>query len=249
MYDHLKKKFGQNFLIDKNILNKINKLIQIKNLNILEIGPGSGNLTNYILKSSPRNLTLIEIDSDLIENLKKKFELFDNIKIIHGDFLKNDRILNEKYDLVVANLPYNVSSQILIKLSISKFRPKRMILMFQKEFAERLLEQKLNSLNSIINCFYKIEKKFEISNSSFYPPPKVRSAILEFNLLKNFLIKEKDIIEYTNFKRKIFNKKRKKIGTIIKSYMKFNISIDLAEQRAESISLKQFIEIYHKSNP
>lgn len=249
MYDHLKKKFGQNFLIDKNILNKINELIQIKNLNILEIGPGSGNLTNYILKSSPRNLTLIEIDNDLIENLKKKFELFDNIKIIHGDFLKNDRILKEKYDLVVANLPYNVSSQILIKLSISKFRPKRMILMFQKEFAERLLEQKLNSLNSIINCFYKIDKKFEISNSSFYPPPKVRSAILEFNLLKNFLIKEKDIIKYTNFKREIFNKKRKKIGTIIKSYMKFNISSDLAEQRAESISLKQFIEIYHKSNP
>lgn len=249
MYDHLKKKFGQNFLIDKNILNKINELIQIKNLNILEIGPGSGNLTNYILRSSPRNLTLIEIDNDLIENLKKQFELFDNIKIIHGDFLKNDRILKEKYDLVVANLPYNVSSQILVKLSISKFRPKRMILMFQKEFAERLLEQKLNSLNSIINCFYKIEKKFEISNSSFYPPPKVRSAILEFNLLRNFLIKEKDIIKYTNFKREIFNKKRKKIGTIIKSYMKFNISSDLAERRAESISLKQFIEIYYKSNP
>ena len=249
MYDQLKKKFGQNFLIDQNILKKINNLINQVDLNILEIGPGSGNLTNYILKSSPSNLTLIEIDNDLIENLKKKYNFLNNVKIIHGDFLKDDQILNNKYDLVVANLPYNVSSQILIKLTISKYRPSRMILMFQKEFADRLLERKLNSLNSIVNCFYKIEKKFLISNTSFYPPPKVKSAILEFSLLNNFLINENDIIKYIDFKRNIFNKKRKKIGSIIKNYKNFNISCELAELRAESISLRQFIEIYYKINP
>ena len=248
MYDQLKKKFGQNFLIDKNILNKIYELIKLKNLNVLEIGPGSGNLTNFILKSSPSNLTIIEIDNDLIENLNDKFGFFNNIKIIHGDFLKDDKILNKRYDLVIANLPYNISSQILIKLSISKSRPSRMILMFQKEFADRLLENKLNSLNSIINCFYKVEKKFEISSNCFYPSPKVKSVILEFNLLKNFLIKDRDIIKYTDFKRNIFNKKRKKIGSIIKNFMEFNITSDLANLRAESVSLKQFVEIYYKTN-
>ena len=249
MYDQLKKKFGQNFLIDKNILNKTYELIKEKKLNILEIGPGSGNLTNFILKSSPSYLTIIEVDKDLIENLNNKFGLFNNVKIIHGDFLKDDKILNKKYDLVVANLPYNISSQILIKLTISKFRPSRMVLMFQKEFADRLLENKLNSLNSIIDCFYKIEKKFEISSNSFNPRPKVKSAVLEFNLLKNFLIKDRDIIKYTDFKRNIFNKKRKKIGSIIKNFMEFNITSELANLRAESISLKQFVEIYYKTNP
>ena len=248
MYDRLKKKFGQNFLIDNNILNKIYNLIKIKNLKILEIGPGSGNLTNYILKSLPKTLAIIEIDNDLIENLKVKFESFNNIKIIQGDFLKNDEILNIKYDLVIANLPYNISSQILIKLTTSKLRPDRMILMFQKEFADRLLEKKLNSLNSIINCFYKIEKKFEISSNSFYPPPKIKSAIIEFNLLQKFLIKDNEINKFISFKRDIFNKKRKKIGTIIKNYQEFNISSDLAKLRAESITLNQFIEIFHKTN-
>ena len=248
MYDQLKKKFGQNFLIDKNILKKIFNLINLKNLNILEIGPGSGNLTSYILKSFPKYLTIIEIDNDLQENLKRKFSKFDNIEIIHGDFLKDNKILNKKYDLVIANLPYNISSQILIKLSISKFRPNRMILMFQKEFADRLLEKNLNSLNSIINCFYKTKKHFEISNTSFYPVPKVKSAIIEFNLLKDFLISEDDINKYTEFKRNIFNKKRKKIGTIIKNYKKFNISPTLAELRAESITLEQFTNIYFKVN-
>ena len=248
MYARLKKKFGQNFLIDKNILKKINYLIARDGLDILEIGAGSGNLTEYILKSLPKSLTIIEIDKDFIDTLKNKFKQFNNISIVMGDFLKNEDVLKKRYDLVVANLPYNISSQILIRLSISKFRPIRMILMFQKEFAYRLLEKNLNSLNSIIYCFYKIEKKFEISNSSFYPPPKVKSVILEFNLLDNYLINENDIVSYTNFKRYIFNKKRKKIGTIIKNYTDFDISRDLAEFRAESISLTQFIEIFYKVN-
>ena len=248
MYGKLKKRFSQNFLIDKNILNKIYELIKENNLNILEIGPGSGNLTNFILRTSPKKLTIIEIDNDLIDNLKKKFDGYNNIEVIHGDFLKNDKIINRKYDLVLANLPYNISSQILIKLSTSKLKPKRMILMFQKEFGDRLLDRKLNSLNSIVSCFYRIKKNFEIKSSSFYPPPKVKSVILEFNLLKSFLINENDIIKFTDFKRNIFNKKRKKIGSIIKNFMEFNISSDLANLRAESITLEQFVEIYYKTN-
>ena len=248
MHAKLKKKYSQNFLIDKNILNKIYNLINFKNLNILEIGPGSGNLTDFILKSSPKKLTIIEIDEDLIKNLEIRFKNFNNIKIIHGNFLKYDEILKVKYDLIIANLPYNISSQILIKISTSKFRPERMILMFQKEFADRLLEKNLNSLNAIIKCFYKLKKKFEISNSSFFPRPKIKSAIIEFELNEDFLINDKNIESYIEFKRIIFNKKRKKIGSIIKNYLKFNISKELAEMRAENISLKQFVEIYKSIN-
>ena len=248
MYAKLKKKFGQNFLIDKNILEKIFKLIEQNNLNILEIGPGNGNLTEYIINSNPKYLTLIEVDSELIENLKKRFHNISNIKIINDDFLKNNKILDEKFDLVVSNLPYNISSQVLIKLSISYFKPKKMILMFQKEFADRLLDKNLNSLNSIIKCFYKIKKRFEVSNNSFYPIPKVRSSILEFTILDHFLIKNEEINDFILFKRLIFNKKRKKLGSILKSRYNINISNEILDKRAETLSLKKFVEVFYNIN-
>ena len=249
MYARLKKKFGQNFLIDKNILNKIYKLIEQNNQNILEIGPGDGNLTEYILKSNPKYLSLVEIDSELIKKLNKRFCNIPNIKIINDDFLKNKIILDKNFDLVVSNLPYNISSQILIKLSISNFKPKKMILMFQKEFADRLLDENLNSLNSIIKCFYKIKKKFEISNNSFFPIPKVRSSILEFTLLENFLIKQEDINIFIEFKRLIFSKKRKTLGSVLKNYYHIEIEDEISVKRAESLSLKKFIEVFNMVNP
>ena len=124
----LKRKFGQNFLIDKNILNKIYKLIHSENLSILEIGPGDGNLTDKIILKKPSNLTLIEVDKDLIGKLSKKFKHIKNIEIINDDILKYN--LNRDFDLVISNLPYNISSQILVKLSTLNFIPEFLILMF-----------------------------------------------------------------------------------------------------------------------
>ncbi len=248
MHARLKKKFGQNFLVDNNILKKIQKLITKQDTNILEIGAGSGNLTNFILEKKPKNLLIVEIDNDWFEILKLKFKEFNNIKILKCDILENINILEKNFDLVISNLPYNISSQVLIKLSTSKFRPKKMILMFQKEFADRLVDRNLNSLNTIVKCFYSIKKKFDISNRSFFPAPKIKSTVLEFTLLDSFYIDEKDLTNFIEFKKNIFNKKRKTIGSILKNNKKVNLPIDLAKSRAEILSLKEFIDIYYMAN-
>ena len=103
----LKKKFGQNFLIDNNILNKISKLIDTENINILEIGPGDGKLTDKIIQKRPKKLTLVEIDKDLIKNLREKYVNLQNVEIINLDILKYN--FKKDYDLVISNLPYNIS--------------------------------------------------------------------------------------------------------------------------------------------
>lgn len=247
MYANLKKKYGQNFLFDKNILNKIKNLIENTNLNILEIGPGSGYLTNYILKSKPKKLTIVEIDKDLIKNLQDQFSKFKNIKIINSDIMKDKEIFKDKFDMVVSNLPYNISSQILIKVALSNKKPNKMILMFQKEFACRLIDKKLNSLNCLVKCFYKINKKFDVSKNSFKPIPKVDSTVLEFNLNEYFLLEDKYIESFIDFKRKIFNKKRKSIGSIIKSNLLDEIDNFDKNVRAEALSLDKFIELYKKT--
>ena len=188
----LKKKFGQNFLIDNNNLNKISNLIPSENLNILEIGPGNGSLTDKILLKKPSKLTLIEIDNDLIENLKKKYQFNNNVKLINADILKI--LLKTKYQLVISNLPYNISSQILVKLSLLNYVPEILILMFQKEFAKRLLDKKLNSINSLVRCFYDVKLKFNVSKNCFRPIPKVDSTVLTFRKIKKRLIKANQII-------------------------------------------------------
>ena len=142
MYDNLKKKFGQNFLIDKNILIKITNLIKKNNLKIIEIGPGDGRLTDFIIKFKQNYLKLIEIDIDLIKNLNLKFNKYKNINIINEDILNYE--LNEQVDLIISNLPYNISSQILSKICLMSHLPFNLILMFQKEFAQRLQDKKLN---------------------------------------------------------------------------------------------------------
>ena len=118
MYENLKKKFGQNFLIDNNILNKITNLINYEKLEILEIGPGDGRLTDSILKKNPKNLDLVEIDKDLYINLKNKYSNNKNVNIENEDILNYK--INKQYDLIISNLPYNVSSQVLVQLSTLK---------------------------------------------------------------------------------------------------------------------------------
>ena len=179
MYENLKKKFGQNFLIDKNILLKIINLINLNNLDILEIGPGNGKLTDYIVSKKPRKLTLIEIDTKLAEELFIKYSNLNYIKVINADIMEID--LKNNYQLVISNLPYNISSQIIVKLALLSKSPEKLILMFQKEFAQRLLDEKINSINSLIRCFYDIKLSFNVSKNCFRPVPKVDSSVLVFS--------------------------------------------------------------------
>ena len=240
----LKRKFGQNFLIDKNILNKISLLIHLENLNILEIGPGDGNLTDNIVLRKPSHLTLVEIDKDLIKRLKNKYKNFNKIDIINENIL--DFVFKKKYEIVISNLPYNISSQILVKLSTTNYNPDILILMFQKEFANRLLEKKLNSLNSLIKCFYNIKLNFNVSRNCFRPIPKVDSTVLTFEKKTKSLISKKETQNFIIFKRKLFSHKRKSLKNLLKNYSlgdKFDLSL-----RVENLELADLVKLFKLIN-
>ena len=244
MYVKLKKKYGQNFLIDENIANKIVDLINFKKLKILEIGPGDGKLTNKIISKNPKKLELIEIDKDLTQILKEKFKNNKLINVINKNVLKHE--INDNYDLVISNLPYNISSQVLVKLSIMDNAPNEMILMFQKEFAAKLLENRLNSINSIVKCFFKIQLKFHVSKNCYRPIPKIDSSVLKFEKLNKCLLKKNEIDNFIKFKRYLFSYKRKSLKNLLKKYeINSNIKLDI---RAESLELKMLIKIFREIN-
>ncbi len=243
MHVKLRKKYGQNFLIDKNIINKIINLINYNKINILEIGPGDGKLTNKIINKKPKNLDLVEIDKDLVDGLRYKFGIYKFVNIINANILKYN--LNKRYDLVISNLPYNISSQVLVKLVLMNVTPKEMILMFQREFAIKLTDKKLNAINSIINCFYKINIKFHVSKNCFKPIPKVDSSVLKFEKLDKSLIKKSEIKNFIEFKRYLFSHKRKSLKNLLKK-LKINITLD-KDIRAESLKLNDLIKIFREA--
>ena len=244
MHENLKKKYGQNFLIDKNILNKIVNLISLEDLNILEIGPGDGRLTKEIISKKPSQLNIIEIDKDLIKDLNLKFSKYKFVEIVNDNIL--DLEIRNKFDLVISNLPYNISSQVLVKLVLLKNNPDTLILMFQKEFGQRLLEKKINALNSLVQCFYEIEFCFNVSKNSFKPVPKVESCVLMFNKRDRKLICENEIDNFIKFKRYLFSHKRKSLRNLLKQYKfdnKFNLSL-----RVEDLELSTLLKIFRDIN-
>ena len=188
-----KKSLGQNFLIDTNILNKITDIKNIGNSVVLEIGPGSGNLTSFIQKKNPKKIYVVEKDNDLASILSLKFK--DKIKIINEDILKIDEKKLDKEKIVVfGNLPYNISTEILSKwiLSLDKdyFWFDCLILMFQKEVADRIIANYNTSnygrLSILSNWKLKIKKICDVSPECFAPKPKVLSSILYFEPKKKY---------------------------------------------------------------
>ena len=221
-----KKSLGQNFLIDENILNIITELGNINNEDlVLEVGPGTGNLTQKILEKKPKNFTVIEKDKKLVDFLKKKFN--KKIDIINEDMLKfsYEKNLNKRI-IVFGNLPYNISTQILSKwIKIKKLENfyKKFILMFQKEVADRIIaetnDKQYGRLSILSSWRMHIKKIKEISPNSFYPPPKVKSTILLFEPKINyFKIENPKNLEYlTNV---FFNQKRKMVNKPLKILFK-----------------------------
>tara|TARA_Y100000816_G_scaffold259010_1_gene214293 strand:+ start:7931 stop:8719 length:789 start_codon:yes stop_codon:yes gene_type:complete len=189
-----KKSLGQNFLIDQNIINKIVNLINIKGKNILEIGPGTGNLTKKILEKKPDNFIVIEKDFNLVKLLKEKFN--KKIKIINDDILNvEEDSLHDNILTVYGNLPYNISTEILIKWILNINKKKIwfdcLILMFQKEVADRIISEfdtkNYGRLAILANWRLKIKKICDISSSCFTPKPKVESSLLLFEPKINFV--------------------------------------------------------------
>ena len=189
-----KKSLGQNFLIDKDIIKKIINSGSIENKNILEIGPGTGSLTEAILEKKPKSFFVIEKDTYLSNNLKQKFN--NQLIIINNDILKVDEknIINEKF-VVFGNLPYNISTEILCKwilnLNKNNFWFEELILMFQKEVADRILAKFNTSnywrLSILANWKLNIKKICDISPNSFFPKPKIESTLLFFSPKSNIV--------------------------------------------------------------
>ena len=212
-----KKSLGQNFLTDENILKKIVSIIKIKNKSILEIGPGTGNLTSYILKNYPKKFFVVEKDKDLSILLKKKFA--DKITIINDDILKiNEKNLYSEKFIVFGNLPYNISTEILSKwilnLDDKNFWFDSLILMFQKEVADRIISKfnssKYGRLSILTNWKLDVDKICDIKSSCFFPKPKVDSSLLLFKPKKIFY-QFKNPKNLEKITRVFFNQRRKKL--------------------------------------
>ena len=212
-----KKSLGQNFLIDNYIIDKIANITSITDKNIIEIGPGTGNLTRAILKKKPKKFFVVEKDNDLSIFLKNKFK--DQIIIINEDILKfNEKNLTNEKLIVFGNLPYNISTEILCKwivnLKNANFWFDELILMFQKEVADRLTA-KFNTSNYgrltiLANWKLNIKKICDIYPNSFSPRPKIDSTVLHFTPKKDFF-EINDPKNLEKITRVFFAHRRKKI--------------------------------------
>jgi len=248
-----KKSLGQNFLINKNILEEIVNVTDIQDKTVLEIGPGTGNLTSYILKKNPKQIFVIEKDNDLANILRNKFN--DKITIINDDVLKIDETTLFKDKVTVfGNLPYNISTEILSKWIINlknNFWFDCMILMFQKEVADRIIA-KLNTSNygrlSIIsNWKLDIQKICDIKPEAFSPKPKIESSLLLFYPKKNF-IKINDPKNLEKVTRIFFNQRRKMLKKPFNQlfngdkYILEKLKIDL-NLRPQNLSFETYYKI------
>ncbi len=261
---YYKKSLGQNFLIDLNIIKKIINITKIKNKDILEIGPGNGSLTDEIIKANPKSLTLIEKDNSLSKKLKTKYLDNKKIKIYNKDILKFDLEKKiKKNTIIIGNLPYNISSQILIKMiKFNKWPPKysTLILMFQKEMANRILGNyntpNYGRLSIITSSRLNIKKRFDVSANCFFPKPKVISTVLSFEpktkILHNF--KNVESLEYiTSFffsnRRKMINKKvNSMFGKIKKSSLINDLDLKARPSDLKPEKYYQLTELFEKIN-
>ncbi len=247
-----KKSLGQNFLLDKNIIKKIIHSAKIKSNDVvLEIGPGTGNLTKFIVTQNPKKIFLIEKDENLANALEKQY--LNKVSIIKKDILEIPyEFYSKKRFIILGNLPYNISTKILSEWCLNKnLVVSRMILMFQKEVAERILSD-VNSKNysriTILSKWkFDIKKITDVKPNSFFPKPKVHSTVLEFIPKKKF----HEIKDPKNLERvtKIFFSQRRKmikkpINILFKNfqfnYNKFNIK---SSDRPQNIDVNKYLKI------
>ena len=242
-----KKSLGQNFLIDKNVIKLISNCAKIENQEVLEVGPGTGNLTVEILAKKPKKLFVIEKDNNLLLILKKK--LNSSIIYINDDVLNiSEEKLSENKLIVFGNLPYNISTEILIKWILNlkcNFWFSKLVLMFQKEVADRIISKSNQSnygrLSVISNWKLNVKKIFDIKPCSFNPKPKVESSLLVFTPKEDYLkLKSSKTLE--KITRIFFNQRRKKIkkpynllfNNNIEYANKLNIDLDLRPQNLDN---------------
>ena len=257
----IKKHYGQNFLIDQNVVGKICELFNItKDINVIEIGPGIGSLTDEIVKRCNK-LMCYEIDSQLINHLNKRFNS-DNVLIIEQDFLKSDlkkdidAFFDDKDIYVISNLPYYITSSIILKLIDNRYLVKQLTLMMQKEVADRICSKPstkdYNSLSVLVQYYSNPKQIIQVPPSCFYPSPDVNSTVVKFEFYetKPFTAINEDF--FKSFIILIFHQKRKTLVNNLKQDKRFSIDIiktifnnnNLVENvRSEQLTIEQIVNL------
>lgn len=265
------KDLGQNFLINDDVIEKIIEKSQIeKNDLIIEIGPGLGVLTNLLLEKSD-NVVAIELDKRMVEIISKRFILKNNLQIINEDVLKVDlnKLINERKKQtninkvkIVANLPYYISTPIIMKLLEEKLEIDEIIVMVQKEVAQRLVAKTgtkdVGAITYAVEYFSEAEKVIDVPKESFIPSPKVESAVIKLKIRKEAYVQVKDEKMLFNIIQKSFSQRRKTLvnalvnGKIVESkekaekiIKKLNINENI---RGEKLTLEDFARICNTIN-
>ena len=239
----LKKSLGQHFLKDENISRKIVQLLQAFQFrNLLEVGPGGAALTKYLLELSEVELRCVELDEEKVNWLLQSHPSLHG-KIIQGDILTIERPFGDPF-MVVGNFPYNISSQILFKMLEWKSSIIGMVGMFQKEVAQRVAAgegSKVYGVTSVlVKAFFTVEYLFEVDESAFMPPPKVKSAVISLKP-KPVYTPMKSERSYFVLVKTAFNQRRKTLRNAVKSLFEAEIlKNEIFNKRAEQLSVEEF---------
>ena len=246
-----KKSLGQHFLRDENIARKIITSIPDDIRNIIEIGPGEGVLTKYLINENRWDTYFIETDTAAVSHLQDAYPGKSD-RIIHEDFLKYDILKGFSKDLcLLGNLPYNISSQIFFKALNYRQIISHMLFMIQKEVAERIASdhgtKSYGILSVLLQAFYRIEYLFTVNETVFFPRPKVKSAVIRLSRLSDYRL---DCDEKLFFQvvKTAFNQRRKTLRNALKPLGKDmkSISPDLLDKRAEQLKVKDFVYLTGK---
>ncbi len=245
----LKKSLGQHFLEDENVCRKIVAALQESHFNnLLEVGPGGGALTKYLLEIEGIQFKAVELDAGKVQYLKKTYPVINN-NIIHKSILDIDRPFDAAFT-VIGNFPYNISTQILFKLLEWKEDVECMIGMFQKEVAQRIAASHGSKiygvLSVLIQAFFEVKYLFEVHENSFRPPPNVKSAVIRLKPLadKPALKSERS---FHVLVKTAFNQRRKMLRNAVKSLFDADtLNEDIFSKRAEQLSVAEFAALTFK---
>ena len=245
----LKKSLGQHFLKDENICRKIMSALQEKPFTqLLEVGPGGGALTKYILQLENIDFKAVELDDEKVAYLSKKFPGLQQ-KIIHQSFLDIEKPFDGNFT-IIGNFPYNISTQILFRVLEWKDNVECVIGMFQKEVAQRAAAKEGNKvygvLSVLVQAFFEVEYLFDVNEQSFVPPPKVKSGVIRLIPRRHELSmrSEKDFFLLV---KTAFNQRRKTLRNAVKGIFDATILEDeLFNKRAEQLSVEQFAALSFK---
>lgn len=243
-----KKFLGQHFLKDQHIAQKIVEALTVDagTNNVIEIGPGTGVLTQYLLANDKVNLTVVELDRDSVAYLKEHYPQLSD-RIIEGDVLNLDwKAFGEDSFRVIGNFPYNISSQIFFKILEHRNQVSEVVCMLQKEVAERIASEKGNKvygiLSVLLQAYYDIEFLFKVPPGVFFPPPKVMSAVIRLKRNKTERL-DCDERKFKEVVKQGFQNRRKTLRNALK---RLNLpasisSLKLLDKRAEQLSVEEFV--------